>query len=177
MGQFFFSMMLSISIIFPLGETVVGDPFVIVNKKTNQVAFIQQGRIDKVLPVATGKDNKLTPEGTFTIVVKAVDPYYRKKNIAGGDKQNPLGTRWIGFDAEDTDGRIYGLHGTNRPSSIGKYVTAGCVRLQNEEIEKLFNDIPIGTKIIITTSSDSFEELGIRAGALSEPKIEGAVGN
>ncbi|WP_270180585.1 L,D-transpeptidase [Alkalihalobacillus sp. CinArs1] len=168
-------MLLTMSVIFPLGDTIVGDPYIIVNKKTNQVAFIQQGRIEKVLPVATGKSNELTPEGTFTIVVKAVNPYYRKKNIAGGDKQNPLGTRWIGFDAEDTDGRIYGLHGTNKPSSIGKYVTAGCVRLHNEEIEKLFEEVPIGTKVLITTSPESFETLAIKVGALSKQKTEGAV--
>lgn len=170
MAQYFFSLLLSMSVLFPLDQPIVGDPFVIVNKKTNEIAVIQHNEIQKVLPVATGKSNDLTPEGMFTVVVKAVDPYYRKKNIPGGTKENPLGTRWIGFDAEGTDGRIYGLHGTNRPSSIGQYVTAGCVRLQNEEIEKLFNEIPVGTKILITTSSDSFEKLGIEAGALTKQK-------
>lgn len=116
--------------------------------------------------MATGYTSELTPEGEFTIVVKAINPYYRKKNIEGGSQDNPLGTRWMGFDAEDTDGRIYGLHGNNNPNSIGHYVTQGCVRMRKEEIEQLFKEIPIGTKINITNSNKTFEELAKEAGSI-----------
>jgi lipoprotein-anchoring transpeptidase ErfK/SrfK len=149
-----------ISPIWPLGlNPLPGDPFVIVNKKTNEMAFVNENRIQTVLSVATGKTEELTPEGTFTITVKAVDPYYRKKDIPGGSTENPLGTRWIGFDAEDTDGRIYGLHGTNQPESIGKRVSQGCIRLQNEAIESLFDLIPLGTRIVVTATNKSFVEI------------------
>jgi lipoprotein-anchoring transpeptidase ErfK/SrfK len=99
-------------------------------------------------------------------VVKAVNPYYRRKNIEGGSKDNPLGTRWMGFDAEGTDGRIYGVHGNNNPNSIGHYVTQGCIRMKNEEVETLFNKIPVGTKIKVTKTSVTFEELARQAGAI-----------
>jgi lipoprotein-anchoring transpeptidase ErfK/SrfK len=156
-----------LSPIWPLGPNPLpGDPFVIVNKKTNEMAYVNENRIQTVVSVATGKTEELTPEGIFTITVKAKDPYYRKKDIPGGDPENPLGTRWIGFDAEGTDGRIYGFHGTNQPESIGKNVSLGCIRLQNEAIESLYDYIPIGTKIVVTSSSKSFEDLAKEHGAL-----------
>jgi lipoprotein-anchoring transpeptidase ErfK/SrfK len=151
---------LVLSPIWPLGQNPIpGDPFLIVNKKTNQVAFINENRVQTVLSVATGKNEDLTPEGLFTITIKAVKPYYRKLNIDGGDPKNPLGTRWIGFDAEGTNGRIYGLHGTNQPESIGHYVSQGCIRLQNEAIESLYESIPLGTKILILSSKKSFVQI------------------
>jgi len=153
--------------IWPLGPNPLpGDTFLIINKKTNEMAFIDDNRVQTVLSVGTGKSNELTPEGLFTVTVKAENPYYRKGNIPGKHPDNPLGTRWIGFDALDTDGRIYGLHGTNDPSSIGKYVSNGCIRLQNEGIESLFPFIPLGTKVLITSTNRPFSELGIEYGAI-----------
>ncbi|WP_066399399.1 MULTISPECIES: L,D-transpeptidase [Cytobacillus] len=158
---------LVISPLWPLGPNPMpGDPFVIVNKKTNEVAFIHENRVQTVISAATGKTEDLTPEGLFTIIVKAKNPYYRKKDIEGGDPANPLGTRWIGFDAKDTDGRIYGIHGTNTPESIGKYVSQGCIRLQNEAIESLYEIIPIGTKIVVTSTEDDYEQIGREYGAI-----------
>jgi lipoprotein-anchoring transpeptidase ErfK/SrfK len=157
----------SISPIWPLGvNPLPGDPFLIVNKTTNEVAFIHDNKVQSISSAGTGKTEDLTPEGLFTITVKAKNPYYRKKNIEGGTVQNPLGTRWMGFNAEGTDGRIYGLHGTNNPDSIGRYVSNGCIRLQNETIESLYTQIPLGTKILIQSSSKSFEELAIEYGAI-----------
>lgn len=159
--------LLVISPIWPLGENpLIGDPYIIVNKTTNELAFLVDGKVSKVYQVATGKTDLYTPEGEFNIVIKAVNPYYRKKNIVGGAKDNPLGTRWIGFDALETDGRIYGIHGTNDPSSIGEYLTGGCVRMFNEEVEQLFNKVPLGTKVFITKTNLDFEEIGKEKGAI-----------
>lgn len=169
MLQYFLAIMLTFSSspLWPLGPNPLpGDPFVIVNKKTNQVAFIHENRVQTVVGAGTGKTEDLTPEGLFTVTVKAVDPYYRKKNINGGDPANPLGTRWIGFDAKETDGRIYGIHGTNQPLTIGHNVSQGCIRLQNEAIESLYDYIPIGTKVLITTTDKTFKDLAIENGAI-----------
>lgn len=160
---------LLLSPLWPIGENpIVGDPFIIVNKKTNELAYINEGQIQKIYKVATGKEDDLTPVGKFTITVKAVNPYYRKKDIPGGLKENPLGTRWIGFDAENTDGRIYGVHGNNNVNSIGRYITQGCVRMYNEEIEELYTHIPIGTQIAIVSSDLSFKKLGQEYGAIPQ---------
>lgn len=164
---------LSLSPLWPLGANPIpGDPFLIVNKQTNQLAFIEDNRIQMITDVATGMTNELTPEGMFTVTVKAANPYYRKKNINGGDPNNPLGTRWIGFDAVGTDGRIYGLHGTNRPDSIGKYVSQGCIRLQNQNIESLYELIPLGTKILILTTTKNFEQLAYEYGAIQQKEAD-----
>ncbi|HAQ08564.1 MAG TPA: L,D-transpeptidase [Bacillus bacterium] len=158
---------LTFSPIWPLGPNPLpGDPFIIVNKQTNEVALINDNRVQTIVSAATGKTEDLTPEGLFTITVKAPDPYYRKKDIPGGNPDNPLGTRWIGFDAKDTDGRTYGIHGTNDPASIGKKVSQGCIRIQNEAVESLYDYIPLGTKILVTSSAKSFIELGKEHGAI-----------
>lgn len=157
--------------IWPLGTNPMpGDPFIIVNKKTNEVALINENKVQTVIAAATEKTEDLTPEGFFTITVKAVEPYYRKKDIKGGDPSNPLGTRWIGFDAAETDGRIYGIHGTNDPASIGKYSSQGCIRMQNEAVESLYEMVPIGTKILVVTSSENYEQIGKAYGAIEEQK-------
>ena len=156
-----------ISPLWPLGPNPLpGDPFVIVNKSTNELALIDENKVQTVVSIGTGKTKELTPEGLFSITVKAKDPYYRRKDIPGGDPNNPLGSRWIGFDAEGTDGRIYGIHGTNQPASIGRYVSQGCIRMRNEVISSLYPLIPLGTKVLVTSTNKSFEELGREYGAI-----------
>lgn len=168
MLQLIISFLLIVSPIWPIGQNpIVGDPYVIVNKKTNELAYIIEGEVKQIYDVATGKFNATTPEGEHTVVVKAMNPYYRKLNIPGGDKQNPLGSRWIGFDAEGTDGRMYGIHGTNNPYSIGMYITSGCVRMKNEDVEILYEQVPLGTKVLIISSNKTFEQLGKEYGAIA----------
>ncbi|NEU30777.1 L,D-transpeptidase [bacterium LRH843] len=157
-----------VSPIWPIGENpTLGDPFVIVNVNTNELAYIQDGKIKDVYKIATGKIGDETPLGTFTVTVKAVDPYFRRKNISGGDPMNPLGTRWIGFDARDTDGRTYGIHGTNQPETIGHAVTAGCIRLPNELVEKLYEMVPLGTTIHIINEDKPFDTIACEFGAIT----------
>lgn len=161
------SIILIVSPIWPLGKNPLpGDPFVIVNKQTNTIAYIQGEEIRHQYSVATGRTDDLTPQGLFTIIVKAKDPYYRKSDIPGGSPDNPLGTRWMGFDAEGTDGRTYGIHGTNNDDSIGKYISNGCIRMHNAEVETLFDRVPSGTKILIVKTNKSFEELAKEYGAV-----------
>ncbi|MDT8861692.1 L,D-transpeptidase [Alkalihalobacillus sp. MEB130] len=153
--------------IWPVGENpTLGDPFLIVNVSSHELAYINDGEIKDVYKVATGKTGDETPLGTFTIIVKAKDPYYRKKDIPGGDPNNPLGSRWIGFDADNTDGRTFGIHGTNRPESIGYSITAGCIRLPNEIVETLFEEVPLGTKIHIVEEKTPFIEIAQEFGAI-----------
>ena len=98
----FLSLLFSLTLLSNTIETEVvkhGAPFLIVNKAVNQLAFINHSEIQEIFSAGTGKSKELTPEGLFTVKVKAINPYYRKKNIPGGDPRNPLGTRWIGFNA------------------------------------------------------------------------------
>jgi hypothetical protein len=166
-----FILFVSLSPLWPLGDNPrVGDPLIIVNKQTNQLAYINDGKIQNTFPVGTGKTNELTPEGTFDVVMKAKNPYYIAKNIPGGSPKNPLGSRWIGFNARDTDGSKYGIHGTNQASSIGKYVSQGCIRMYNKDVEYLYDHIPIGTKVWIVKSKKSFQQLAKEKGAIAYDK-------
>ncbi|RSL34585.1 L,D-transpeptidase [Salibacterium salarium] len=159
------------SILWPLNTSPeAGDPYVIINKQTNELAFVNEGKIEASYPVATGKTEKLTPEGEFTIIVQAIRPYYRKLDIKGGDPKNPLGTRWIGFDAHNTNGRIYGIHGTNRPESIGRYVSNGCIRMKNEDVNQLFEKMENGVKVWIEQSSKTIEQIAKERGVIEVPK-------
>ena len=65
----------------------------------------------------------------------------------------------MGFNARGTDGSKYGIHGTNQPSSIGKYISQGCIRMKKNDVEYLFDRIPIGTKVWIVKSKKSFQQL------------------
>jgi hypothetical protein len=49
----------------------------------------------------------------------------------------------------------YRIHGTNDPSSIGKHMSSGCIRLLNADIIDLYNRVGVGTKVIVLPDSDS----------------------
>ena len=68
---------------------------------------------------------------------------YLPRWMAGGPG-NPLGAR-----AMYIAGTEYRIHGTNDPSSIGKHVSSGCIRLKNEDVIDLYNRVQIGAKVIV----------------------------
>lgn len=144
---------------------------VIINKSTNKLAFFDQGELVKTFPVATGRTSSLTPEGTFPIVNKIKNRPYYTGNIPGGDPSNPLGDRWLGLDARGTYGTTYAIHGNNNASSIGNYVSAGCVRMHNEDVRWLFDRIKLKTNVIILQSSKSFEQIAKDNGYQLAPPI------
>jgi lipoprotein-anchoring transpeptidase ErfK/SrfK len=68
---------------------------------------------------------------------------YLPRFVAGGPS-NPLGAR-----AMYLAGTIYRIHGTNQPSSIGKRVSSGCIRMLNEDVIDLYSRVNIGTKVVV----------------------------
>ncbi|MEH7320881.1 L,D-transpeptidase, partial [Priestia megaterium] len=65
----------------------------------------------------------------------------------------------LGLNANGTNGDTYAIHGNANESSIGKYVSQGCVRMHNATIEKLYDKVQVGTPVKITNSPKSFQEL------------------
>lgn len=90
--------------------------------------------IIKSYPIATGKPNSPTPLGTFKIVEKA----------KWGEG---FGTRWMEIDAP---WGIYGIHGTNKPGSIGLNLSAGCIRMRNKDVEELYDMVKEKSIVHIT---------------------------
>ena len=72
---------------------------------------------------------------------------YLPRFMAGGPG-NPLGARamYLGNTA-------YRIHGTNDPSTIGKFVSSGCIRLTNEDVADLFSRVNVGTKVVVLPKS------------------------
>jgi lipoprotein-anchoring transpeptidase ErfK/SrfK len=65
-----------------------------------------------------------------------------------GGPRNPLGARalYLYRDGKDT---MYRIHGTNDPSSIGKSVSSGCIRMFNENVFELFAEVKTGTRVTV----------------------------
>jgi len=68
---------------------------------------------------------------------------YLPRMVAGGPG-NPLGARAIYIG-----GTEYRIHGTNDPTTIGKHVSSGCIRLTNEDVIDLYNRVTLGAKVIV----------------------------
>jgi len=68
---------------------------------------------------------------------------YLPRFMAGGPS-NPLGAR-----AMYLGGTVYRIHGTNQPSTIGSFVSSGCIRLVNEDVEDLYSRVKVGTKVVV----------------------------
>lgn len=98
--------------------------------------------------VAVGQDDWQTPQGKFAVINKLENPAWQhpitRDEIAPGP-ENPLGTRWIGFWS-DGQAQI-GFHGTNQEELIGQAVSHGCVRMRNQDIEALYQQVGVGTSV------------------------------
>jgi lipoprotein-anchoring transpeptidase ErfK/SrfK len=68
---------------------------------------------------------------------------YLPRFMAGGPG-NPLGARAMYLGSSE-----YRIHGTNDPTTIGKFVSSGCIRLTNEDVADLFSRVDVGTKVIV----------------------------
>jgi lipoprotein-anchoring transpeptidase ErfK/SrfK len=84
---------------------------------------------------------------------------YLPRFMAGGES-NPLGAR-----AMYLGNSLYRIHGTNQPSTIGTFVSSGCIRLANPDVEDLFSRVTVGTKVIVLPGGNP----GRRSAAASPP--------
>lgn len=103
-----------------------------INKRT--LTVYSQGAIYKEYPVAIGKAKTPSPVGEWRIVNKST-------SWGGG-----FGTRWMGLNVP---WGTYGIHGTNKPWSIGRQASAGCFRMYNKDVEEIYPWIPYGTPVIV----------------------------
>lgn len=97
----------------------------LIDKKTNEVA--------KTYPVAGGKVDTPSPIGTW----KIIDKEYWSKGF---------GTRWMRLSVPWGQ---YGIHGTNKPLSIGGPASLGCIRMLNHDVEELYDMVGRGTVVVI----------------------------
>jgi lipoprotein-anchoring transpeptidase ErfK/SrfK len=92
---------------------------------------------------------------------------YLPRFMAGGPG-NPLGARAMYLGSSE-----YRIHGTNDPSTIGKFVSSGCIRLTNTDVADLFSRVSVGTKVVVLPKSGGhhFEARGAGAARAEAPRL------
>lgn len=145
-------------------ESMKEEWFIVVNKTKKILTVYNRGVVFKKYPVALGKDATPTPNYKFIIINKSKNPAWggmggRFKPVKGGVPNNPLGKRWLGLSTEKYTG--YGIHGNSSPFSIGKHISAGCIRMINEDVEEMFEYMPTKTKVWVGTE-EVLKEWGIK---------------
>ena len=132
---------------------------IVVSLPDRKIALFEEGRLVKVYPIAVGKHSTPSPNGSFHIASRVVKPtWYQPGKVVPAGPANTLGTRWMGLGYKG-----YGIHGTNRPRSIGQAASHGCIRMRNQDVEDLFERVEVGDPVELLTDADA--EL---AGALDE---------
>lgn len=130
-------------------QTPVDNAVTLLLKLREKQVYVYRG--DKLLnkyPVAIGRKGRETPTGEWQVMEKIKNPgwtSFRTGEYFAPGRQNPLGSRWIGFwtDGKDT----IGFHGTPNVKSIGKAVSNGCVRMYNRHVKALFPLVKVGTTV------------------------------
>ncbi|OPA81141.1 hypothetical protein BVG16_02060 [Paenibacillus selenitireducens] len=116
-------------------EDMLTEPFkIVIDKKNHRLAVVSGHILWRNYEVGLGGEK--TPEGTFTISEKVKNP--------NGKSNGEFGSR--GMTLSDT---LYAIHGTNEPSSMGKDESHGCIRMRQQDVEELFDLVPMGTPVVI----------------------------
>jgi peptidoglycan hydrolase-like protein with peptidoglycan-binding domain len=104
-----------------------------------RLTVYSDGSIHKSYTVAIGKSETPSPVGEFKVVWKG-------SGWGGG-----FGSRWLGLNVP---WGTYGIHGTNRPWTIGQMASQGCFRMFNHDVEEIFPWIDEGTPVFIEGDLD-----------------------
>lgn len=121
--------------------------------------YLKPGQAPKSYALGIGREGLLTPSGTTTIVSKRENPVWRptarmrRENpllpaeVPPGP-DNPLGTHalYLGWPE-------YRIHSTDKPYSIGRRASSGCIRMYPDEAEEVFNIIPTGMQVTVVNQS------------------------
>lgn len=111
--------------------------FILIDVDKRKLELYADADVIFTAPVAVGKSSTPSPLGYWKIVSKG--------KWSGG-----FGSRWMGLNVP---WGLYGLHGTNKPESIGGAVSHGCIRMYNRDVEKLYDLVSIGTPVKIAAGS------------------------
>lgn len=108
---------------------------IIIDTQHLLLTFYRDGKVLRKYPVAVGEPDTPTPIGEWRIIHK------------GGNWGNGFGVRWMGLNVP---WGIYGIHGTNKPWSIGTRASHGCIRMFNPHVSELYGLVKPGTPVHIT---------------------------
>ena len=122
----------------------------VIKLSKRRVYVYQKNQILTSYPIAIGKAGWETPTGNFQVMQKLSHPTWQHPltgEIVPPGPNNPLGDRWISFW---TDGTNYiGFHGTPDEELIGQAVSHGCIRMRNQDVRVLFDQVFVGTPVVV----------------------------
>jgi lipoprotein-anchoring transpeptidase ErfK/SrfK len=129
----------------PPVENVVS---LILKLKEKRVYIYRGDKLLNKYPVAIGKKGRETPTGEWQVMEKIKNPAwtsFKTGEVLLPGKENPLGSRWIGFWTDGKD--MIGFHGTSNIKSIGTAASNGCVRMYNRHVKALYPLVKVGTTV------------------------------
>lgn len=136
----------------PLSKnSVLVETRLVLSIRAREVSLYRGDRLVTSYPVAVGSSETPTPQGQFTVSHMVVDPVWQSPwtgEVHAPGANSALGLRWIGFTSNDEG--AFGFHGTPTVDSIGQAVSNGCVRMYNEDVVKLFEQVRVGTPVLVT---------------------------
>jgi len=130
------------------------DTVIVVNRSQFRLRLFKELKPAQTYGIAVGQVGLETPAGQYTIANKAINPAWHVPNspwagklagkvIPGDDPTNPIKARWMGI----YDG--VGIHGTSDDASIGHNASHGCIRMHIPDVEKLYDEVPVGSAVYI----------------------------
>ena len=107
----------------------------VVQRRRHRLVLLRNGRVARRFRIAAGRELTPTPAGRYyvTDLIRSKDPFY--------------GPYVLGLSAGSSE--QLGIHGTDDPSSIGRDVSRGCIRVHNGVVKRLARIVPIGTPVVI----------------------------
>jgi lipoprotein-anchoring transpeptidase ErfK/SrfK len=128
-------------------------PVIVIFRESKRLTLFEGRRAVRSFRIATGTAEYPTPLGNYSIATMQRDPWWipppnsdwaRGKEPIPPGPGNPLGTRWMGTTAP-----LVGIHGTPDAASIGYSASHGCIRMRVPDAEALFNQVDVGTPVLI----------------------------
>ena len=127
---------------------------VTVSRAGRTIRVFKGGEVVKTYKAAVGDPGHPTPTGQFSVQSMQKNPTWNVPNsewagdlagktIPGGDPDNPLVARWIGFNGS------VGFHGTKEAGSLGQAASHGCVRMDPADVKDLFERVQVGTTVYV----------------------------
>ena len=122
-----------------------------ISLKDRYLTLFDHGKVVERFPVAIGAPESPTPAGSYAITRKEEAPVYHKggKVIAPGPK-NPVGVRYMAYFQIGSG--EYAIHGTAWPNwvKLRSAVSLGCIRMLNKDVVTLFQQVDVGTPVVVT---------------------------
>ena len=128
---------------------------IVINLGDMRLYWFEPGGAMQSFPIGIGRDGLSTPLGSTEVVRKQKEPTWRPTprmraedpklpEVVPPGPDNPLGTRamYLGWPQ-------YLIHGTHKPLGVGRRVSSGCVRMYPEDVEYLFEQVAVGTKVTV----------------------------